>query len=238
VRVLPVPAHHGSTCARPLEVFTVEEQQLLLPAPGVYDVPVFKAVKVHRDFHAEIAKALYSLPEQWIGHILDVRADSELVKFYHRGALVKVHPRQPAGGRSTDRSDLPEHKAGYALRDLTALIASCAAHGPNIGVYAERILDDPLPWTRMRTVYRLQGLVRRYGAERVDQACSLSLDLDVVSVNKIASMLERATENTAPALPRAAGHQATRFTRNPSEFNRTTTSLTVVTDQPTTRETC
>jgi transposase len=229
---------HGSTCARPVEVFTAAEQALLLPVPGVYDVPVFKAVKVHRDFHAEVAKALYSLPEQWIGHMLDVRADSELVKFYHRGKLVKVHPRQPAGGRSTDRADLPEHKAGYALRDLAALIATCTAHGPNIGIYAERILDDPLPWTRMRTVYRLQGLVRRYGAEPVEQACSLSLDLDVVSVNKIASMLERATENTAPALPQAVGRESTRFTRNPSEFNTTTPSLTVVTDEPTAEEIC
>jgi hypothetical protein len=164
--------------------------------------------------------------------MLDVRADSELVKFYHRGKLVKVHLRQPPGGRSTDRADLPEHKAGYALRDLTTLIATCTAHGPNIGIYAERILDDPLPWTRMRTVYRLQGLVRRYGADRVEQACALSLDLDVVSVNKIASMLERATENTAPALPQAVGHTSTRFTRDPSEFKTTTTSLTVVTGEP------
>lgn len=188
-------------------------------------MPVFKAVKVHRDFHAEVAKALYSLPECWIGHTLDVRADSELVKFYHRATLVKVHPRQPAGGRSTDRADLPEHKAGYALRDLAALIAACAARGSNIGIYAERILDDPLPWTRMRTVYRLQGLVRRFGAQRVEQACSLSLDLDVVSVNKIASMLQRATENTAPAPPQAVGQTATRFARNPSEFNIITPSL-------------
>ena len=231
----PHPRQH---LRRPLEVFTDAEQALLLPVPGVYDVPVFKAVKVHRDFHAEVAKALYSLPEQWIGHMLDVRADSELVKFYHRGKLVKVHPRQPAGGRSTDRADLPEHKAGYALRDLAALIATCTAHGPNIGIYAERILDDPLPWTRMRTVYRLQGLVRRYGADRVEQACSLSLDLDVVSVNKIASMLERATENTTPALPQGVGQEATRFTRNPSEFNTTTPSLTVVTDPPTAEEIC
>jgi putative heme degradation protein len=159
---------------------------------------------------------------------LDVRADSELVKFYHRGVLVKVHPRQSAGGRSTDRADLPEHKAVYAMRDLTTLIATCAAHGPNVGIYAERILDDPLPWTRMRTVYRLQGLVRRYGAQRVEQACSMALDLDVVSVNKIASMLERATENTIPALPLAVGHTATRFSRDPSEFNTTSTSLSVV----------
>ncbi|MCJ7754862.1 MAG: hypothetical protein MUP13_09890 [Thermoanaerobaculales bacterium] len=113
---------------------------------------------------------------------------------------------------------------------MAALIAACAAHGPNIGIYAERILDDPLPWTRMRTVYRLQGLVRRYGADRVEQACSLSLDLDVVSVNKIASMLERATEKTAPALPRAVGQARTRFSRDPSEFINTPTPLTVVPD--------
>jgi transposase len=219
---------HGTTCARPLHVFITEEQPKLLPRPGIYDVPVFKTIKVHRDFHAEVAKALYSLPEQWIGQRLDVRADAELVKFYHRGVLVKVHPRQPAGGRSTDRADLPEHKTGYALRDLTALIAACAAHGPNIGIYAERILDDPLPWTRMRTVYRLQGLVRRYGADRVEQACSVALDLDVVSVTKIASMLERATETTAPALPRAVGQTATRFSRDASEFTTIPPLFTVI----------
>ena len=59
---------HGTTCARPLEVFTTDEQPRLLAYAGAYDVPVFKAVKVHRDFHAEVAKALYSLPECWIGH--------------------------------------------------------------------------------------------------------------------------------------------------------------------------
>jgi len=45
---------HGSTCARPLEVFTAEEPPQLLAGAGFYDVPVFKAVKVHRDFHAEV----------------------------------------------------------------------------------------------------------------------------------------------------------------------------------------
>ncbi|WP_407663541.1 Mu transposase domain-containing protein [Mycolicibacterium celeriflavum] len=213
----------------PTGVFVADELPALKPVPeAVFDIPVWTQPKVAPDRHAEVAKALFSLPEQWIGTTLDVRADSELVKFYRRGTLVKVHPRQPPGGRSTDREDLPEHKAGYALRDLAALIATCAAHGPNIGIYAERILDDPLPWTRMRTVYRLQGLVRRYGADRVEQACSLSLDLDVVSVNKIVSMLERATENTTPALPQAVGQTATRFSRDPSEFSTTPTSLTVV----------
>ena len=224
---------HGTTCARPAEVFTAEEAPRLLAVPGPYDIPVFKAAKVHRDYHAEVGKALYSLPECWIGQNLDVRADSELVKFYHRGVLVKVHPRQPPGGRHTDPADLPEHKVGYALRDLDRLIAACAAHGTAVGIYAERILDDPLPWTRMRTVYRLLGLVRRYGAEPVEAACSAALDLDVVSVTKIAAMLERATETSTPALPRAAGDAPTRFSRDPAEFRTTPTPLTLITTTPT-----
>jgi len=56
------------------------------------------------------------------------------------------------------------------MRDLTTLIATCAGHGECIGIYAERLLDDPLPWTRMRSVYRLLGLVRRYGPGPVETA--------------------------------------------------------------------
>ena len=149
------------------------------------------------------------MPEAHLGQYLDARADRELVKLYTSGSgggrLDKTHPRQAPGRRSTDRADLPEHRAGYALRDLTALIATCASHGPSIGIHAERLLDEPLPWTRMRAVYRLLGLVRRYGADPVEAACSRSLDLDVVSVTKIANMLQRATEHAAPVLPAAAG---------------------------------
>jgi len=209
---------HGTTAARPVEMFNELEAACLLTVPAPYDVPTFTRVKVHRDFHVEVARALYSLPAQWIGQHLDARADSELVKLYSRGQLVKTHPRQPPGGRSTDREDLPVERAGYAMRDLTQLITTCAGHGPNIGIYAERLLDDPLPWTRMRSVYRLLGLVRRYGPGPVESACSRSLDLDVVSVTKIASMLEKAVEREQPVLPAAAGASSGRFARDPAEY--------------------
>lgn len=210
---------HGTTARRPLEMFTELEAGCLLAVPDAYDVPLFTRVKVHRDYHVEVARAIYSVPEQWIGHCLDARADSELVKLYSAGRLIKTHPRQPPGGRSTDREDLPEHKAGYALRDLSRLIAACASHGENVGIYAERLLDDPLPWTRMRAVYRLLGLVRRYGPEPVDAACERSLDLDVVSVSKIAAMLDKAREREQPVLPAAAGSPGGRFARDPAEYS-------------------
>ena len=69
----------------------------------------------------------------------------------------------------------------------------------------------------MRQVYRLLGLARRYGPGPVDTACQRALDLDVINVTKIASMLEKATENT-PVPPRPAAAATARFARDPAEY--------------------
>lgn len=213
---------HGTTAQRPAEHFAASEQQLLLPAPtGRYDVPIFATPKVARDLHIEVARGLYSVPGELVGQRVDVRADTHLVKVYSRGQLVKTHPRVKAGSRSTDPGDYPVGRAEYALRDVATLTAKAAAAGPAVGVYAARLLDVPLPWTRMRTVYRLLGLVRSYGPGPVEAACTRALELDVVDVGKIARMLEQAIEQQpAPAAAKVVGGPG-RFARDASEFSST-----------------
>jgi len=218
---------HGTIQARPAEVFAGHEAAALLPRPAPYDVPVFGRVKVHRDFHIEIGRALYSAPKEYLGCHLDARADSALVKLFHQGVLVKAHPRQQPGRRSTDPADLPAEKTTYALRDVASLAKAARRHGGNVGAYAERLLDTDLPWTKMRQVYRLLGLVRRYGPGPVDTACGRALELDVVNVTKIASMLEKATENT-PLPPSPAAAAAARFARDPAEYRPASTQLTLI----------
>jgi hypothetical protein len=219
---------HGTIAARPAEVFAEREAAALLPSPEApYDVPVFARVKVHRDFHVEVGRALYSAPKEYLGCHLDARADSALVKLFCRGQLVKVHPRQQPGRRSTDPADLPAEKTTYAMRDVASLARAARRHGDAIGVYAGRLLDTDLPWTKMRQVYRLLGLVRRYGAGPVETACARALEFDVVNVTKIASMLEKATENAAPP-PRPAVAAAARFARDPAEYRTRHIQLTLI----------
>jgi transposase len=220
---------HGTIAARPAEVFAEHEAGALLSLPVPYDVPVFAKVKVHRDFHVEVGRALYSAPKEYLGCHLDARADSALVKLFHHGQLVKTHPRQQPGRRVTDPADLPAEKTTYAMRDVAALARAARRHGDAIGVYAERLLDTDLPWTKMRQVYRLLGLVRRYGPGPVGTACARALDLDVVNVTKIASMLEKATENTPPP-PRPAVAATARFARDPAEYRAT--QLTLIPGSP------
>jgi hypothetical protein len=153
-----------------------------------------------------------------VGQRLKARRDSTTVKFYFRGELVKLHPRKLPGQRSTDPADLPTGKEIYAMRDIERLKSMAGDHGSAIGTYATVILDTPLPWARMRQVYRLLGLVKKWGAERVEQACQKALDAETVDVNLISRMLERAREATEADAAVAPNVIQGRFARDPSEF--------------------
>lgn len=209
---------HGTTQCRPAELFALEEAPRLSPAPErAYDLPVYATPKVHRDHHIEVAKALYSVPGNLIGKRVDARADRSLVRVFHRGELVKVHPRTAPGGRSTDPADLPAERTTYAMRDLDHLARMATDAGPAIGAYASAVLDHPLPWTKMRQVYALLGLVKRWGPERVDAACVRALEAEAISVGLIGRMLERATES-APAQPPVPASRSGRFARDSAHF--------------------
>jgi transposase len=221
---------HGTIQCRPAELFILEEQPRLLAAPTApYDLPLYATPKVHRDHHIEIAKALYSVPGNLIGCVVDARADRQLVRIFHRGQLVKVHPRKPPGGRSTDPADLPAEKTTYALRDIEHLKRLAADHGPAVGAYAAALLDSPLPWTRMRQVYALLGLVKRWGAPRVEAACARALDAEAINIGLIGRMIERATETDTTPAAKPTGAKAGRFARDPSHF---ATNKQHNTDQP------
>jgi transposase len=184
---------HSSTLRMPLEHFEAEEKAHLLSAPTApYEVPLWCDPKVARDQHAQVARALYSLPRRLVGRTLRARADRTTVRFYLGRELVKTHPRAAPGKRSTDPADFPPEKAAYAFRDIAFLQRQAAAYGPAVGQFAHALLEGPLPWTRMRRVYALLGLCRRYGNERAEEACARALEADMHDVRRLQRMLEQA----------------------------------------------
>jgi transposase len=209
---------HGTTRLRPADVFSAEELPALGPIPQeVFDIPVWTQPKVAPDRHVQIARALYSVPGELIGKRIEARADAHAVKLYWRGELIKVHPVMAPGRRHTDPADLPAEVSVYAMRDLNALQRKAAAHGTHVGVYAAAVLEHPLPWTKMRQVYRLLGLVRRHGAEAVADACRRALDAEVIDVGLIERILTRGGGEQLPLIPKPPA-AASRFVREGSDF--------------------
>jgi hypothetical protein len=183
---------HGTTRRQPKEHFEQEEAPRLLAAPTEpYDAPRWTDAVVGADHVVTVDHALYSVPGDERGVELRVRVDRATVRLYRGRALLKVHPRVAPGQSRIDPEDLPPGLAETALRDGDALVRKAEALGPSVGVYARRLLEGPAAWSRVRHVFRLLGLGRRYGGDLVDEACAQALALDVVDVHRIDSMLQR-----------------------------------------------
>lgn len=192
---------HGTTRMIPRDVFESIERPTMQPPPdSIYDVPVWvEKAKVHPDHHIQVAQALYSVPTRYLRQFVRVRADRKLVKVYFGTELIKVHARQLPGGRSTDPKDYPAEKSVYALRDVDTLLKKAKEKGTHVGLYAERLLDGPLPWTRMRQAYALLSLCEKYGEGRVEAMCQSAIAFELINVSKVAAMLKKAAKAPQPA---------------------------------------
>mgnify|MGYP005852898267 CR=1 FL=1 len=195
---------HGTTRRKPLEVFRTEEQSLLLTLkPGGYQAPVWARVQVHVDHHVEFASALYSVPFDRCppSATAEVCQEGDLVRIYYRGNLIKVHPRQNRGGRSTDPEDYPPEKSLYALRASDRLCQQAAELGPNIAQFAEKLLSGDLAWTRFRQAQKLLRLAQRYTPSRLEAACARALAFDLLDVQRLERILVQALDQEDSAAP-------------------------------------
>jgi hypothetical protein len=104
------------------------------------------------------------------------------------------------------------------MRDVAALQRQATSHGETIGRYAAALLDSPLPWTRMRRVYALLGLVRRYGAPRVTEVCTAALAADLLDVRRLQRMLELASTTTPASTPSARVIPLARYLRPATQY--------------------
>ena len=85
-----------------------------------------------------------------------------------------------------------------ANRDTRFLLAQASQHGPAVGRFANSLLEGRQPWTRMRRVYALLGLCKRYGSERVNAVCVTALEADMLDVKRLSRMLEHAATPPDP----------------------------------------
>ena len=190
---------HGTTRKRPLAVFENAERAFLQPLIRErFDPPQWSECKVHPDHHISLGKALYSVPTRYLGKKLWVRVDSKLLRLYFDGELIKTHARQPPGGRSTDHTDYPDEITAYTLRDPQRLIRQARQHGVHVGIFAERLLRGPVPWSKLRQAQKLLRMGEKYGWQRVDGACERALDFELLNVRRVESILR---QNLVPGGP-------------------------------------
>jgi hypothetical protein len=103
------------------------------------------------------------------------------------------------------------------MRDIDFLRRRAAQHGEAVGRFADAILEGPLPWTRMRRVYALLGLCRRFGSVRVQEACTEALGFGLADVKRLGRALKNGPTPPAPVRTNRVIPLA-RYLRPPSQY--------------------
>jgi len=187
---------HGTTRRQPFVEFEAFEKTELKPAnENRFDTPQWAELKVHPDSHVQFKKALYSVPYEYRGKTATVQGNSQIVRIYIKGKLVKTHPRKRAGERSTDYNDYPQEKAAYAMRDPEYIINKAKGRGEQIGIFAEQLLSGDFPWANLRQSQKLMRLYDKYGYQLLESACSRALSFDAINVRQVENIIVNALEN-------------------------------------------
>jgi transposase len=162
-----------------------------LPAQP-YQFAEWKKVRVHIDYHIELARHYYSVPHALVGKELDARLCATTVELFHRGVRVASHIRsRRAGGFTTCAEHMPASHREYAKWTPERLREWAATIGPATAAVIGAILAARRhPQQGLRSALGVLRLGKHYGNARLEAVCQRAQQLHITTFKSIESMLK------------------------------------------------
>ncbi|MDE2075378.1 MAG: IS21 family transposase, partial [Alphaproteobacteria bacterium] len=188
------------------QLFEQIDRPALTPLPDEpYEYAQWKRCRVNLDYHVEIDKHYYSVPYNLVRQEVEARITQRTVEIFRRGKRVASHLRSLLPHRPTTVAEhMPSSHRRY--RDWTheRIRGEAAKVGPDADTLIDVIMRSrPHPEQGFRSAIGILGLVKRYGAERVDAACARALLLGARSYKSVAAILKNGTDKSAASTPDA-----------------------------------
>ena len=183
---------HGTTRQQVRAHFLAVEKPRLLPLPASL-FPVFHEAprKIHRDGYAEVDKAYYSVPPEYVRRKVWARWDAKLVRLFNeRMEVIAVHVRQEPGKFQTDPAHLHDHKRTLIERGAEWILDRCRLLGQGAGTWAESLYQQRGAES-LRVLQGLLALAEKHSAPQLDQACQLALTHGAWRLREVRELLAR-----------------------------------------------
>lgn len=161
-------------------VFESEEKPLLITLPPMpYEVADWVyGRRVQANSHVAYARNWYSVPYACIGSTVDLRIGASMLEVWHGNTRLCSHRLLPATASnqcSTNESDLPG-KASWRLWDRKRCEQWTRRVGPGCAAVIGRLFAmERLDEQGVEPAPAILRLSKRYSAQRLENACSLSL---------------------------------------------------------------
>lgn len=183
---------HGTTREAPLKRFAEVEKALLTPLPSVPpELATWARVKVHRDAHVQYEYNYYSVPFRLAGSALWLKATDAMVTLYREHEAVAAHVRATGRGlRKTVHDHLPPAAQAWQLQDTQWCLKAAEQIGPACYALVHAMFGDQV-LIKMRAVQGVLRLKQKYGATRLEAACSRANHYGTPGYKVVKTILEK-----------------------------------------------
>jgi hypothetical protein len=166
---------HGTVRQQVGALFKTEAPALLPLPAGLFPCFAEAQRSVHRDGHIEYQKAYYSVPPEYLGRTVWVRAESRILRVFNlRMEVIAAHTRVEAGRFATDQAHLHPHKCCAIERGADYLLQRCRLMGSACGAWAEALHAQRGTYG-LRVLQGLLGLAKKHPVHRIEQAAGIAL---------------------------------------------------------------
>lgn len=183
---------HGTTREAPLKRFADVEKSLLTPLPFVPpELATWTKAKVHRDAHVQFQNNYYSVPFRLTGQALWLKATDTMVTLYRDQEAVATHVRSNGHGqRKTVADHLPPEAQAWQMQDTQWCLKQAEQIGSACYALVHAMFGDHV-LIRMRAVQGVLRLKQKYGAVRLEAACSRANHYGTPGYKVVKTILEK-----------------------------------------------
>ena len=161
-----------------LSAFLEEERDFLMPLPAsLYETAVWSTATIQPDYLITVGNCKYSVPYEFIGKKVDIRAAENSIEVFYHGHRIASHVRKMY---APEPIYLPEHMPENHRKFLEYNTESFLDWGKSMGHSTYLVIKHFLFMHKVeqqgyKSCASLMKLADRYGTDRLENACAKAL---------------------------------------------------------------
>lgn len=181
-----------------MELFKEEEQNKLIRlTQDDFNLPNILLRKVYHDCHVSVCNNYYSVPYEYVGKVIEIELDINLIKLLYNGKQIALHPRHEGKGKFiTTESHYPQHKiySPNSEEYRSHYYDKLKEIGDNAGkLFKLLVKKHPYNWYNMAK--GILSLQKTYPKGVIDLACQRALSFDISTYSKIRDICKSGSYN-------------------------------------------
>ena len=205
--------------------FLDEEKDYLLPLPEYpYELAQWGRAKVQPNCHVAYQRKFYSIPFEYLGEEVDIRATQSAIEiFYHHQRIASHRRLWGKADYATVAEHMPPDKLFFTDWNRERFLSWAEKTGCCTRKVVEAILDRAVVEQQAyRSCFGVLNLREKYGAQRLERASNLLLARTASpTYQQLKNILEKKMNlpiDSAPEAPKPESRKKKGFQRGPGYF--------------------